>query len=46
MENNKDTEIPLNEMWKHVGTHELKKLFEAYPIHEWRITLIGKRLRC
>lgn len=32
MENKKDTEVPLNEMWKHVGTHELKKLFDAYPI--------------
>lgn len=25
-------EIPLKDMWRHTGTHELKNLFEALPI--------------
>lgn len=32
MENKKDVETPLNEMWKHVDTHELQKWLDAYPI--------------
>lgn len=30
MEHNE--EIPLKDMWRHIGTHELKQLFEAFPI--------------
>lgn len=28
----RNEEIPLKDMWRHTGTHELKHLFEALPI--------------